>query len=168
MPGAFFRLVAPGKEEDMMPEQQWTHETDDRREHVHVTREGNVERRETVVEDRAAERHLFLTRLSQVFWLLFGILQGLIALRIVLKFIAANPNSPFAAMIYSITDLFLWPFFGLTITPEAGGMVLEIPSIIAMLVYSLLAWVVMRVIWLLFYQPGTRSVSTYEREDRIR
>ena len=67
--------------------------------------------------------------------LFFGILEGLIALRILLKLIAANPNSPFAAMLYRFTDIFLFPFAGLTATPSAGGMVLEISSFIALAVY---------------------------------
>jgi hypothetical protein len=63
-----------------------------------------------------------------------------------------------------ITDPFLLPFQGLTATPSAAGMVLEIPTLIAMLVYLLMAWVVVRLIWVLFDRPTARSVSTYERD----
>ena len=40
-----------------------------------------------------------------------------------------------------------------TPTPAAGGMVLEISSLFAMLIYALIAWAVERVIWLIFYRP---------------
>ena len=43
-------------------------------------------------------------------------------------------------------------------------MVLEIPSVIAMFVYLVLAWVIVRLLWLLFYRTPTRTVSTYERD----
>jgi len=43
-------------------------------------------------------------------------------------------------LIYGFTNLFLFPFVGLTGTPAAGGMVLEISSVIAMLVYALAGW----------------------------
>jgi hypothetical protein len=104
--------------------------------------------------------------MTQLVWLVFGVLIALIALRVFLKLIAANPGSPFADLVYSFTDLFLWPFFGLTATPAAGGMVLEIPSIIAIFVYTLIAWVIVKLIWLFFYRTPTRSVTTYDR-DRV-
>ena len=92
-------------------------------------------------------------RLASFIWMLFGILIGVIGLRVLLKFIAANPANPFAALVYSVTDIFLWPFFGLTGTPSANGMVLEIPSIIAMLIYALLGWVFVKITWLLLDRP---------------
>lgn len=99
------------------------------------------------------EQRVFTFKLTQLVWLLFGLLEALIALRIFLKLIGANPANAFAALVYSFTGLFLWPFFGLTGTPAANGMVLEIPSVIAMFVYALLAWVIARVVWLLLYRP---------------
>jgi len=44
----------------------------------------------------------------------------------------------------------------------AGGMVLEIPSLIAMVVYAVIAWGLVQVIWL-FYRPMTRGGSRYDR-----
>jgi hypothetical protein len=139
-------------------------ETADVHEHVSVIEDGGIEHRREVVENVAAARFDALAKLTQLVWLFFGILEALIALRVFLKLIAANPASPFADLVYKFTDLFLWPFFGLTSTPSAGGMVLEIPSVIAMFVYLVLAWVTVRLIWLLFYRTPTRTVSTYERD----
>jgi uncharacterized protein YggT (Ycf19 family) len=67
--------------------------------------------------------------------------------------IGANPESPIAGLIYGITDFFLKPFSGLTATPSAGGMVLEISTVIAMVVYGLIGWALERIIWLIFYRP---------------
>jgi hypothetical protein len=99
------------------------------------------------------EQRVFTFKLTQLVWLLFGLLEALIALRVVLKLIGANPANTFAALIYNASALFLWPFFGLTGTPAANGMVLEIPSIIAMIVYALVAWAIARVVWLVLYRP---------------
>lgn len=52
-----------------------------------------------------------------------------------------------------VSDVFLFPFVGLVGTPSSGGMVLEFSSIIAMLVYALLAWGLERIIWVSFYRP---------------
>jgi hypothetical protein len=99
------------------------------------------------------ELRIFTFKATQLVWLLFGILETLIALRVFLKLIAANPSNPIAALIYAFTDLFLFPFAGLTATPAAGGMVLELSSLFAMLVYALVAWAIERIIWVLFYRP---------------
>jgi uncharacterized protein YggT (Ycf19 family) len=53
---------------------------------------------------------------TQLIWLIVVILEAALALRILLKLIAANPSSPIAAFIYDVTDLFLIPFSGLTVT----------------------------------------------------
>jgi len=98
-------------------------------------------------------RQVFTFKATQLIWLLLGILEGLLALRFLLKLIAANPESPIAAFIYAISGLFLGPFRGLTTTPVAGGMVLEISTLFALLIYGLVGWAVERLIWLILYRP---------------
>jgi hypothetical protein len=145
--------------------QQWHRETADRMEHVEVTDQGGYEVRREVVEDVGAARYEALVKVTQLIWLLFGLLLAGIGLRIFLRLIAANPEAPFASLVYSVTDLFLWPFFGLTAIPSVGNIALEIPSIIAMIVYAIVAWATVRLIWLFFYRAPTRSVSVYERDE---
>ena len=99
------------------------------------------------------EFRIFTFKATQLVWLVFGMLEGLIALRIVLKLIGANAASPIAALIYGFTDFFLFPFAGLTATPAVGNMVLELSSIFAMVIYALIAWAIERTIWVLFYRP---------------
>jgi uncharacterized protein YggT (Ycf19 family) len=107
----------------------------------------------SVQKEPEREKQIFTFKATQLVWLLFGILEALIALRFVLKLIAANPDSPIAALIYGFTDLFLLPFKGLTATPAAAGMVLELSSLIALVVYALIGWAIERLIWVLFYRP---------------
>jgi hypothetical protein len=107
----------------------------------------------TTQKEPERERRIFTFKATQLVWLLFGILEALIALRIGLKLIGANPESPIAVFIYGFTSIFLLPFEGLTGTPAAGGMVLEVSSVIAMVVYALIAWAFERLIWVIFYRP---------------
>ena len=107
----------------------------------------------TTQKEPERERRIFTFKATQLVWLLFGILEALIALRIGLKLIGANPDSPIAVYLYGFTGLFLLPFEGLTGTPSSGGMVLEVSSVIAMLVYALIAWALERIIWVIFYRP---------------
>jgi hypothetical protein len=108
---------------------------------------------QTTQKEPERERRIFTFKATQLIWLFLGILEGLLALRFVLKLIAANPDSPIAALIYGVTNLFLLPFAGLTATPSAGGMVLELSTMIAMVVYGLIAWAIERIIWVIFYRP---------------
>ena len=49
-------------------------------------------------------RKRFALRLTHWIWLILGILEGLIGLRVLLKLLGANPAAPFAQFIYSLTD----------------------------------------------------------------
>jgi len=106
------------------------------------------------------EQRIFTFKITQLIWLFLGILEALIALRIGLKLIGANPESPIVALIYGFTYLFLFPFEGMTATPAAGGMVLELSSLFAMLIYALIGWAVERIVWVLFYRPRGPVVDT--------
>lgn len=92
-------------------------------------------------------------KVTQLIWLLFGLLEAAIGLRVIFKLIAVNPNNAFAAFLYRVTDLFLAPFQSLVGSPAAEGMVLEVSSIIAMIVYALIAWALERLVYVLFYRP---------------
>ena len=108
---------------------------------------------QTTQKEPERERRIFTFKATQLVWLLLGILEALLALRFVLKLIAANPASPFAVALYGFTGLFLFPFAGLIGTPAAGGMVLEVSTLIAMVVYGLIGWAIERIIWVIFYRP---------------
>jgi hypothetical protein len=122
----------------------------------------------SVQREPEREQRIFTFKITQLIWLFLGILEALIALRIGLKLIGANPESPIVALIYGLTFLFLFPFEGMVGTPTAGSMVLELSSLFAMLIYALIAWAVERIVWVLFYRPrgpvvGTTQTTTSER-----
>ena len=96
-------------------------------------------------------RSYTLVRITQFIWLVAGVLETLFAVRIILKLIAANPAAGFAQFITNTTAPFLAPFAGLMTNPTASnGSVLEITTLIAMLVYVLLAWGIVRLLWIVF------------------
>ena len=108
------------------------------------------------------ERQIFSFKAIQVVWLLFGILMGMIAMRIGLKLIGANPENLIVTMIYGFTDLFLFPFAGLVNSPTTGKIVFELSSLFAILIYGLIAWGLGKVIWLIFYRPNGPVVGITE------
>jgi uncharacterized protein YggT (Ycf19 family) len=78
--------------------------------------------------------------------------------------IGANPANTFTAFVYQLSELFLWPFRGIVANPAFQNHVLEITSLIAMIVYPLIGWAIVRLIWVLFYHAPTSQVTTYDRE----
>jgi hypothetical protein len=91
-----------------------------------------------------------LRRITGLIQLGFGVLNGLIGLRFLLKLMAANPQNPFASLIYFLTHPFIWMFQDLTRTPRFEGIEIEFFSLIAIAVYGLLGWIIVQLIWILF------------------
>lgn len=133
-------------------------------ERIQVVHRADSEHRERVVEDVGTENRLILEKVVQFIYLVTGLLELSLGLRVLLKLIAANPASPFAQLVYTVTDLFVWPFQGLTVTPTAGnGMTLELSTFFAMLIYGVAAWGVAQILYLLFSPTRSRSISVYHR-----
>jgi len=127
-----------------------------------MSNDNRVSESRTSQSEPEREQRIMSFKVTQLVWLLFGILEALIALRIGLMLIGANPNSPIVALIYGFTYLFLFPFAGLVGSPAAGNMVLELSSMFAMLIYGLIAWAIERVIWLVLYRPRSPLVAVTE------
>ena len=125
----------------------------ERYEETCITSHGDHQHQERIVVDETARSRRLAYQVSSFIWLLFGLLIGSISLRIFLQRIGANPGAPFAELVYTFTDLFLWPFSGLTISPAVKGMVLEIPSIIAIVFYAFLGWAVVKITELPVLRP---------------
>ena len=126
-----------------------------------------AEQVESVTVDPYAARRATVYKLQQAIYLLFGLLEGLIAIRFVLRLLGANPAAAFAAFIYGITAPFVAPFVGIFGTPAFNGSVLEWHSIVAIIVYMLVAWLLVKVIWLVYGETRT-GVQTRRIDTRIR
>ncbi len=134
----------------------------DRKEQVQVNQAEGVVSRQEVVRDVGYERKALVYRIVQVIWIGVITLEILLGTRALLKLLAANPASPFANFVYNLSAVFLVPFNGLTITPSAGGVVLEIPTIIAMVVYLAIGIIIVRLLWVLFKPTTSRTVRSYQ------
>ena len=148
-----------------MSDYQTTHDASiDRRQETVVTQQPGYIASEQVTHDVASERRQGVLLFNQILWTLLGGLEVLIVLRLMLKLLAANPNSGFAVFIYGITGAFTAPFSGLFATPAAGGSVFETTTIVAMLVYALIFWGIMRIIPIFTNRPSARTFTRTSRE----
>jgi hypothetical protein len=119
---------------------------------------------EVVTEDLYADRRRTASRGRQVIYLVFSILETLLAIRFILMLLGANPASGFAALIYGLTDPFLLPFAGLFGQPAAGGSIIETNTIVALIVYPLIATLLARLVTLIAGED--RAAVRTSRVDR--
>ena len=138
----------------------------DRLEETVTTQQPGYEETEQVVHDVAAERWLGFYQAQRTVWTILTVLEVFLGLRFFLKWIAANPNSGFAAALYWVTDLILWPFAGLVGNPTNGDSILEVTTLLAMAIYALLFWVALRVIQLTAYHPSAITVKRSVHEEK--
>jgi len=136
----------------------------DRREETVVTQQPGYAATEQVTRDVAAERRQTWFLVNRIMWSIVGLLEILLGLRFMLKLIAANPDSGFAAFIYGITGPFIAPFAGLIGTPTSGGIILEVTTLIAMAIYALIFWGVAHVLQIVADRPSARTVTRSTRE----
>jgi len=107
---------------------------------------------QTTEHEQGRRQRVATFKATQMIWLLLGLLEAAIALRVVFKLIAVNAANPFAKLLYGVTNIFLAPFKSLVGNPTSNSNVLEITSIIGMLVYLLIAWGIERIVYVLFYR----------------
>jgi uncharacterized protein YggT (Ycf19 family) len=81
------------------------------------------------------------TLAARVIWYVAGVLLILLAFRFVLALLGANPNNGFANFIYSVSHPLVAPFFGLFgYNLRYGVSRFEIYTLVAMAVYTVIAW----------------------------
>ncbi|MDO8566071.1 MAG: YggT family protein [Candidatus Moranbacteria bacterium] len=79
-----------------------------------------------------------LYRGTQIVYYILGLVEVLLAFRLVLKLLGANAGAGFTSFIYSVTAPFAAPFVAVFKVSKAQGSVFEWTTILAMFVY----WVV--------------------------
>jgi hypothetical protein len=85
-------------------------------------------------------------RAENVVYIVFGVIETLILIRFILKLLAANPGAGFSSFIYTLTAPLVAPFQGVFPTPASNGSVAEIASLLAIIIYALISWVIVRLI----------------------
>lgn len=106
-----------------------------------------METTETIVVNKSQENK---SKTTKMVYYVLGVLETLFAFRLFFKILGANPGSTFVSLIYTISGAFLAPFNGIFRTAVNEGIeaksVLEPATIIAMIVYALIGYGVVRLI----------------------
>ncbi len=88
-------------------------------------------------------------RIAAVVWTITGFVEIVVGLRVLFKFLGANEGNGFVNFIYNVSGVFVNPFQGMVDNVTSGSSILEVNSLIAMLLFVLIAWGVMKLVWLL-------------------
>lgn len=106
---------------------------------------------------REANSSLTVERLV---YFLFGILEVLLAFRLIFKLAGASLSSAFVSFIYGLSGMFILPFEGIFRRAVAPGIetkaVLEPSTVVAIIVYAILAWGLVKLVRIL---SGNRQIS---------
>src|SRR5919199_1648968 len=106
-----------------------------------------VDNRVRVVPSPAEQQLASLDRAKQIVWFVIGLIIAVIALRFVLLALGANPANGFASFIYGLGGIFVGPFRGIFgAEPAYGQSYFETASLIAIVVYLILGWIINRVL----------------------
>ena len=128
------------------------------RQHV-VTPGGDIAGQDVAVMetvDNVEARRSTANWITGLIYFLFGLIEIAIALRILLKLLAADPNAGFSRFIYGVTGPFVAPFAGIVGEPAASnGSVFELSSVLALIIYLLLSWIVAKLVQLLIDRPAS-------------
>ena len=100
-------------------------------------------------------------RVTRTIWLVFGIIGVLLAFRFALRLLGANPAADFTAFIYGFSAIFVAPFQYVFGTPAVGGSALELSTLLAMAVYWVIAWIIVKAIAM------NRPLNQYEAKEGL-
>src|SRR3989344_7210074 len=100
---------------------------------------------EYVVTEPAREvRPLY--RGTQITWYIVSVIESLLLFRFLLRLISANPEAAFTDLVYTVSYPFAAPFLYVVRSTSISGSVFEWTTLLAMLVYWIIAWGIIRLI----------------------
>lgn len=93
--------------------------------------------RQTVKETSEAPGAVVAQR---IVWYIAGVIIALLVIRVLLFLFGASAESAFVNFIYVLSGVFSAPFNGIFPVPAYGQFALDSASLVAIIVYALIAW----------------------------
>ena len=123
-----------------------------------------VHREESYVDENLRRANM-RSRITNITYFILGVLEVFLLLRLLLRLLGANEASGFVTFIYDLTHIFVGPFNGIFNDQALGRSVFETSTLIAMIIYALLAWGIVSLGRLVFapVNPASQNVMTTRR-----
>lgn len=128
-----------------------------------TTREETETTGEAAVRDRQdrPDRDAVAFKAEDVIWFIVAVIEVLILIRFILLLFGARTGVPFVDFWYTLTAPLIYPFAGmfgnLDTYNQYTGMRLELESLVAMLVYGLIGYLVVLAVRLLHRTDDRRA-----------
>src|SRR2546429_2372898 len=125
-----------------------------------------IESREEVFEDKNQGRANMRYWIASVVYFLLGVLEVILLLRFIFRLLGANRFNSFVSFLYGLSHVFVSPFNGIFNDQAVGShSVFEVSTLIAMLIYALLAWGLVSLGRVVFGPnlTGRQSITTTRR-----
>ncbi len=131
--------------------------------------EGNIiERRQQVYHDANLERARIRYWATAIIYFVLGVVEVILGLRWLFRLLGANTDNSFITLLYGVSHPFVAPFNNIFNDQALGRQsVFEFSTLIALLVYALIAWGLVSLINLVMQPtPGSTnsSFSTRRRQ----
>ncbi len=125
-----------------------------------------VDSREEVFEDKNQSRANMRYWIASVVYFVLGVLEVILLLRFLFRLLGANRFNDFVSFLYGLSHVFVSPFNGIFNDQALGShSVFEVSTLIAMLIYALLAWGLVSLGRIIFAPnlTGRQSITTTRR-----
>jgi uncharacterized protein YggT (Ycf19 family) len=126
------------------------------------------------VIDPAGEKAASVNWLANVIWFIVGLMSILLIVRFILLAVGASETVGFSQLIYGLTDWMVAPFLGIfgqsfTYPGSAGTGVIEFESLLAIVVYVIIGWILVKLAQLALGTNRTTSTvySDTNRQTRL-
>jgi hypothetical protein len=98
-------------------------------------------------EDRVVEQDRPANVAARVINIIGSVIMGLLALRFILMLLGANQGNGIVNFIYTLSQPFAAPFFGIFgYTAQYGQVRFEFETLIAIAFYALITWLLVRLV----------------------
>ena len=111
----------------------------------------------SVSESSVVHRPSPVATLERAIVFVFGIVQALLLMRIVLLLLAAREANPIVSFVYDLSDVFVAPFRGMFAMDavEAGQAALDVAAVVALIGWTLLELVILALVRV--FRPTARA-----------
>lgn len=128
-----------------------------------------VENQVEVYQDKNLGRANIRSWVANVIYFLLGVLEMILALRFFFRLLGASQDNSFIPFLYNLSHVFVAPFNGIFHDQALGThSVFEFSTLIAMLVFALLAWGLVALSHVVFApnDSGRQRITTTRRKQR--
>lgn len=103
--------------------------------------------------------------IAKVVWFIAGVIEVFIAIRFVLAMFGANAEAGFVQLVYGVSGIFMAPFVAIFGTSQVEGATFEWSALVAIAVYALIAWGIVKLIGVVSPRDHAQTVERVEAED---